>query len=159
MIRKYQLIICWKTWIWIILTIYFWFPKFHVLPFCWHSFSPHKHWTLKVKKGSLEDERLGTYRITHEKKGTWSETNFQGIMLQPLIFRGVLEYNNPIGQCCLDQLKAMELAQTSTGKAGCKESHSRQCIWIIRIPLRSCRQSPVFGEHSDHQATLVSWWH
>ena len=75
MIRKYQLIICWKTWIWIILTIYFWGPKFH-FTFCWHSFSPRfciEHWR------SRRDERLGTYRITHEKKGTWLEANLQGM--------------------------------------------------------------------------------
>ena len=41
---------------------------------------------------TLEDERLEPTAITHEKKGKWSEPNLQGIMFQPLIFRGVSRY-------------------------------------------------------------------
>ena len=33
-------------------------------------------------------------QITDEKKGTWSEPNLQGIIFQPLIFRGVDDKKN-----------------------------------------------------------------
>ena len=52
-------------------------------------------------------------QITHEKKGTWSEPNLQGIMFQPLIFQGCKLFGgskkaNPksqaVSRCQLEEL-------------------------------------------------------
>ena len=130
---------------------------------------PFQHWTLKVKKGSLEDERLGTYRITHEKKGTWLEPNLQGMKCSSRPSSSGVYWNT------INRLVNAAL------------TNSKQLSWLNHPPERGCKTTPgnvfeiinlnfkailgsgfpyglavspqCFGSTVTTRQPLVSWWH
>ena len=79
--------------------------------------------TLEDQHGTVEPKK-----INHEKKGTWSEPNLQGIMFQPLIFRGV--YN---------------LQSNSQDFLGNFETPKEKSIWNLKS-----ESTPGFGHLRIH---------